>query len=173
MRAFIAAEALRFPGLEDLMADVNKISSAKPVKTDRLHLTFLFLGDMDSENLDRITLALRQTTLKKFSLNVRGIGCFPMARRARVLFLKVLNNQEIQENYGLIRKALDPVEEDHENFVPHLTISRFRSPVDLTGLIEKYSRLVSDQEADKMGLFSSKLTPDGPIYRAIAEFQLK
>lgn len=173
MRAFIAVEVSRFSDLEPLFEEIGSITGSKPVRTEALHMTFVFLGEVDSAGINRIVLSLSSVQMRRFSVEIRGIGCFPGEQRARVVFLNVASNPEIEENYHLIHKSVGPGLGSREPFIPHITIGRFRSPVNLASIRDKYSWIKSDQEIRKVGIFSSRLTPDGPIYRPIAEFQLK
>ncbi len=173
MRAFIAAEVQRFFDLDALVAEIEGIPRSRPVKTETLHMTFIFLGELDSASLNGIVLSLSGVQLRRFPLKIMGIGFFPDPHRARIAYLNVVSNPEIEEDYRLIRKSVGPGFDAKGQFVPHITIGRFRSPVNLAGLMEKYSWIRSDQEIREVGIFSSTLTLDGPVYRPIATFQLK
>jgi len=58
---------------------------------EQMHLTLRFLGDVPEESVPAIVEALHRAaaTVAPFALRASGLGCFPDARRPRVLWAGV------------------------------------------------------------------------------------
>ncbi len=172
MRVFAASSIERFEDVERLMAELSGISGTKPVRTPELHLTYRFFGELDGKTLEETRNEFRKIKGRAFELKIYGIGAFPRVSSANVLFLKVENSEEIQSNWSEIA-SISPKEESGKEFVPHITVSRFRRSFDCRDLARRFEKLTFKKDVKKISLYKSELKKDGPVYTEIEEIQLK
>ena len=151
------------------------------VRVDNIHLTLRFLGDVSECDVNRLgeRLALAYQEEEPFVLTVAGTGAFPNSRKPSVIWAGVspldgglARAQTIAEDAA----AAIGLDAEARAFRPHLTVARIR---DSRAIGELPAHL--EQERDFFGgefrvtavsLFSSQLTPKGPIYRCLREFGL-
>jgi len=151
----------------------------KLVEGENLHFTFKFFGEIDQEKMDEIIQATENkvSEFEPFDLFIKGTGVFPNLRYIRVLWLGV-------ENPELFSKMLQEFDEEfvkigfkkERSYIPHLTIGRLKgaeNKEDLVAKIEEFSEYeIGKMTVDKLILKKSELTPSGPIYTDIKEFEL-
>jgi len=53
-----------------------EVSGAKWQSVEQMHITLLFLGDVEEERLSAVCEAARHISLAPFELSVTGLGCF-------------------------------------------------------------------------------------------------
>ena len=178
MRAFVAI----FPPPEiqkETLASARTLPSEDRVRwtrPDNVHLTLKFLGDIREEDLGDLRAALGEVcemhTL--FDVELAGLGAFPSARRAKVLWAGVgAGSDRLRSLATDIDAALAPLgfEGEKRSYVPHLTLGRVRGrPVSLdlptgAGGIEFRVRQVE--------LMESTLSSEGAIYGTLEVFALK
>jgi len=182
VRAFLAIDLPA--GVKNEIGEIQK--SLKPhlggvrwTRPDGIHLTLKFFGDIGTDRIEDISRTVEKSTaaVAPFSLTIETLGVFPGIRKARVLWigmggdLKALLyvQQEIDE--GL--EALGFPREER-SFKPHLTLGRFRSPGDASGL----DRILETRNnyragtftAEGLKLFKSDLRPEGAVYTVLAHF---
>src|SRR5262245_299731 len=63
----------------------------KWVEPENLHVTLLFLGEIDAREVLDICKTVRASaaTMSPFSIEVAGVGCFPNPRRPRTVWIGV------------------------------------------------------------------------------------
>ena len=173
MRLFIAAAVKRFPALEELQNELLPTRGVKLVKTPEKHLTFIFIGEVNEEKLGEISSRIRKIVLMPFKLGVSGVSAFPNQMKARILYLRVLNSSEIDLNYSLISRALPEFVEDRRKFVPHITIARFRNPVNIADIATRFAGIAHSEQINRISLFKSTLLPNGPEYENLIDLNLE
>ncbi len=184
VRAFVAIESSR--ALLDALARLQSGLRSAPggvagrwVQPEIAHLTLKFLGDVPSERIADIARALDVTCARRapFTLQLRGLGCFPNTRRPRVVWAGVHEQsgalRALQRDIELNLEALGYPREGRA-FAPHLTLARVRQGA-ASVEIEALGRSVAAHQpaADvslaqmlvrEVVLFSSDLRPEGPRY---------
>ncbi len=185
MRAFIAIE-LPQEIRETLGRLQQKLKAAgadvKWVEPKNIHLTLKFLGEIDEQNLDRINSALEEIcrTRKLFVITLSSLGAFPNTISPRVIWVGISQgDSEVKEIAQAVEVHLETIGFPKENreFSSHITIGRTRSSKNRQDLAKTISELslkpLKDQFlVTKITLFKSTLTPHGPIYEILQEFQL-
>jgi|SRR3989344_5047800 len=147
------------------------------VKEDNLHLTIVFLGEVNedkvTEIVDKINLSVKG--LRKFSLNFRGIDVFLSLEEMKVVWIGV-ESLELKELMKKINISLNYVLNEEKESIPHLTIARNKSGQSnelMKGVIKKFAKeYFGSMKVEKLVLFSSALTAKGPIYTVVKEFSL-
>ena len=126
MRLFLAvdlSEPVRARVAEAIAAE-RAVVKAKWARAESLHLTLVFIGELEPERLPEIIarstlVAARQHT---FQLMLEGAGTFGPAPHPRVLWLGV-TGPSVHSLAAELTQALDVVSE-HAEYHPHLTLAR-------------------------------------------------
>ena len=182
MRAFVAIDV---PDrvVESLVAFQSELSRAgadlRLVERQNLHFTVKFLGEITEAQGTEARSRLRQLSMRKATVEVRGAGAFPGPRRPRVVWAGVAPGDEelvapiAREVLGVLQGIGEPEERP---FQAHITLGRVRSFRDTGGLADllgrNSARSFGSAELAQLKLKSSRLTPAGPVYADIGVFDL-
>jgi 2'-5' RNA ligase len=144
-----------------------------------MHVTLKFLGELDVNRVERIVSALTSATASHppFSLRLASVRAVPRPERASMLWA-VLEDPtggcrdlaKIADNVA-VGVGLEP---DSRPFAPHITIVRARRPravsADALSAANEQCRLsqLKPMSVVSATLFSSVLTPQGPIHERLA-----
>ncbi len=133
------------------------------VKRDNLHITLYFIGESNSSNINL------NVNYKSFKAALNGISFFKHNNVVRIIYSPVISD-ELIALHDLITKQLGV----NESFIPHVTLARVKFVKDTRKLEEFCSKLNINAEfiVDKVNIYSSKLTPNGPIYNIVKSFEL-
>ncbi len=146
------------------------------VRPANWHLTLRFLGDVVPVTGDRIAAALDAADLgKEFDLSFGGLGAFPHARSATVLWIGVDRGAEraaalAESVEAAVANAGMPPED--RPFRAHLTLSRIRPQQDVTALLERVAPLRVRLTVKRVVLYRSHLGRGGARYEEVEEFLL-
>jgi 2'-5' RNA ligase len=170
----------RLVELQETLAEVAP--GVKWVQPANIHLTLLFLGEVDSRELPAICRAVQNTVADHngFSITVEGAGCFPNARRPRVLWVGIgQGQQEVVAIHDALEKPLLELgcyRREERRYTPHVTLGRIEGNAGTDAL----SRELAKQKAWKAGelavdeihVMSSELRSEGPIYSVLSRARL-
>jgi 2'-5' RNA ligase len=156
--------------------------NAKWVKVDNIHLTVVFMGNIETGDIPAIAQGVQEAcqSFGPFDLALKGIGCFPNRRRPRVLWLGLDGDLEPMAEFrdGLLEHLTGfGVKEEKRKFKPHLTLARFRKPKKMDfkeeQLLSKYEDLSSAVcPLKELILFKSELKPTGALYTKVEAWPL-
>ncbi|MDE0022704.1 MAG: RNA 2',3'-cyclic phosphodiesterase [Candidatus Poribacteria bacterium] len=142
-----------------------------------LHLTLKFLGNVADSDMQGIVAALESAAvaLRPFALSIGGLGCFPNARRASVVWRGVDQGfREISEAAAQVERALEPLGFARETrpYTPHITLARLRPPLDARSWMPKAEcpPAFPSFQIDQFHLIQSDLRPDGARYTSLHRF---
>ncbi len=186
MRLFIALplhnEVEQFLGkiIDDLK---QKRSKVKWVDSKNIHLTMKFLGETDESKVEAIIESLKSVASKHKSIEctINKINGFPNLRNPRVIWAGIENKKDNINKLEAIALDIDnemsqlEFEKENKKFKSHLTLGRVkddRNIDELTKYLESYKIQPMAVLFDKIVLFKSTLTPDGPIYERLYEADL-
>ena len=156
-------------------------SDVKWVKSENIHLTLKFLGDIEETKIATISQKLQEVVKihNYFEILVGKLGTFPNLLNPRVIWIGINKNEDkinnLQKN---TEEALTPLglEKEMRAFHPHLTLGRVRSKKNIKQLTEKIKTLQLPQfqpiTVNKIVLFQSILKPSGAEYTVLEEFKL-
>jgi len=140
-----------------------------------LHITLAFLGRIDPAEVPALLgLAGRVAGPSRgFTLRTAGTGGFPRPGRTRILWLAIEPQPSLASLAERLRAALAAarVPFDAKPFLPHLTLARFRDPVDLGRAAFPELAPVAF-EAGAITLFQSVQEPQGMRYRMLGSAPL-
>ncbi len=155
-------------------------ADVKWVKAENLHLTLSFLGERPKEEMPAIRDAMRACAAgrKAFRVVYSGIGVFESWDRPRVLWLGIDSGarelKELADDLAERLKAagIEALEKGRP-FAAHLTLGRFRSRRHGERLRASAATIPTasslEMPVDRLILYESRLSPEGPSYAAIAE----
>ncbi len=183
LRLFIAArppEAVR-RGLDNLSRSLgSRGDGVKWVRSDAIHLTLKFLGNVDEGMVREIRDATARCALGvgEIELSVGRVGAFPDMRRPRVIWVGLAGELD---RLGSVAGALEEAcfalgfPKEGRAFRPHLTLGRVkdRLSVDTIKKIEQSKDVVlGDMVVDAIELIRSDLQPSGAVYTTLSHFPL-
>jgi 2'-5' RNA ligase len=192
MRLFVALEipeALREEVSRRCEELRRRLSPARWVRSDNLHLTLLFLGEVEREAVPGLASALGPAFAASppFELRLAKGGTFPPHRPARVAWVGAAGSPEILSLQKRVEEAarravgLAP---EPRTFHPHLTLARPRAPWrhrDRNAFVEAFSGTLGESFEVRRGvLFESRLPSrgggaawgEGPVYVPVEAFPL-
>jgi len=186
MRVFVALELAS--DVRDDMASVAATvrgldpawASEKWVAPDNLHVTLAFAGDLDHAAADRLAELLEPTLsgAEPEDLRLASLVAVPSSRRAGMLWAAPgRDTPGITIVAGLVAECVSAVggDNDERPFRAHLTLVRARRPRRIApGTLERAWRPQAGKLPERIvsggsvTVFSSTLTPMGPVYDALA-----
>lgn len=187
-RLFIAIK----PGFETQTAINNfqlKLKKELPhrgirwVKPELMHLTLLFMGDIEESRIPEIKDSLKNVAheTKPFDLQFSGTGFFGRPDALRTIWIGSQDQGDTQKLYRAICRNLQSlIRIENKQLSPHLTLAR------ISDFVPKEERIIISQRmgaykgtvfgstsVTKFELIESTLTPAGPIYKALEIFFLR
>ncbi len=158
-----------------------KLPSIRWNEVRPFHITLAFLGDVPYVDLSPICEAVARAarTVRRFEIEVAGLGVFPSPAKPRVLWAG-LTGPGLERLAELHKAVADAVAEaghrpDDARFSPHVTLGRIKPGGGKTPSADWAAILESHREwsagAFTVGeavAYSSTLTPEGPAYAALA-----
>lgn len=174
-RAAIAAEQKR---LAAAMSDRTR-SPMKWVRPDHMHLTLVFLGEIEEMRVPAVIEAVgADVAQKSFEIAFAGVGLFPPRGAPNVLWIGVGAGarhvidlqEELAGRAGRLGVALEA-----RGFHPHLTLARWR----VSRSADRARAHAAAREApiarvrvDHATLYQSRLAPSGSTYAPLTRANL-
>jgi 2'-5' RNA ligase len=189
IRAFIAIDLtpeIR-QRLDQVMASLKNRLEGVPVRwvpAHNIHLTLKFLGDVSVANLNMLKNVLKTEVdgHHSFEISVGGIGAFPNARHARVIWTGIEAPGELMQVQKGIENAMARLGYSPEDrpFSAHLTlgrVSRNATPRDAHQIGDALEAtkvgFLGVAQVNQIHLYRSELKPTGSVYTDIFTAQLK
>lgn len=158
--------------IRHVMEVLEPLKGSRVPKGEKLHVTLSFLDEINDSEKKAICTILSAVEAKSFEMAATHVGAFPDLGRARVAFIGFESPELIELHHNLMRMLPEKFRETRK-FVPHLTVSRFKAPMDIEGLYrESEGKDFGRYRIDRVTLYKSELTPDGAIYTEICSVQL-
>lgn len=173
--AFEVPEAVRSELARAVEPVRDRFPKARWVPVENQHVTVKFLGSTYPRLVEWVTSRVGEVAggHAPFETRVAGLGGFPNARRARVLWAGL---DDPASRSAAIAGALDEAlarefKVEKRAFTPHLTVARFDPPVALDP-----GEILFESEpftVDRVVLFRSHLRRPAPVYEPVAMFPLE
>ena len=184
IRTFIA---VKLP--ETVLAAIGRVQermaacglNVRWVATGNIHLTLKFLGEVDEDELDGIAAVLTEAVhgFAPLRLAAAGVGVFPSANRARVIWVGLSGQlSQLAALQRSIEDRLATIGYPHEKrpFSGHLTLGRVKGLIAasrLTTAMGAFRDFASETfEVDRVVLFKSDLRPTGAMYTELRQVTL-
>ena len=184
IRSFLA-----FPISSDLKESLGYIlndlqqtrADVKWVRLENIHLTLKFLGDIEEIDLEKISSVLGESCcgFGPITSHLSEIGIFPDLRHPRIVWAGL---DDSKKKFQVLVEALEERLEklgfakDEHPFKPHITLGRVKSSANLKNLIQTIQQITfegkNQHTFEKIILYKSTLTPQGPIYEVLKEFDI-
>lgn len=161
---------------DKLRPERERVSWTKP---GNIHLTLKFLGDVDGSAIPAIqeSLTYLLSDQKRCKFQIGGLGAFPNMRKARVLWVGVIDaTGGLSRLAKMVDRALIPLGFSAENrkFTPHLTLGRVKSQLG-SAFVRKFNDITFpevDALAEEIVLMKSDLQPTGAVYTPLHQVRL-
>jgi 2'-5' RNA ligase len=185
IRTFIAVDLDkavrgRTIALQDSLKETG--TEVKWVEPENLHLSLLFLGEVDEREVVDVCRIVAETAKEHpgFKMRVETAGCFPNPRRPRVLWVGVgAGSQELCSIHDALEIALVDLgfRQEDRKYSPHITLGRVKSdrPTDVlaSALAQHGGWKGGEIQVSEVLVMGSKLTPTGPEYTVLSRAKLK
>jgi 2'-5' RNA ligase len=152
----------------------NSIEGVKWEKSEKLHVTLKFLGDVDESKVDEISNMLGKLvhSYSPFKLHLSDFGGFPDLKYPRVLYVGLSGNSELSKFYSELDQYLSKIgfEKENRKFIPHVTLARVKKKVHIK---ETLPLTQSTFDITHIGLIKSELRPEGSVYTPVKIVELK
>jgi 2'-5' RNA ligase len=158
-------------------------AEVKWVEVENLHVTLLFLGEVDMRESPAVCRAVSVVCGRheRFSLGVETVGCFPNPRRPRVIWAGIGAGAPA---LVALHDALEPplqelgcYRREERQYTPHITLGRVKSDrsADLlaAALTKQAKWRGGEVEVQELLVMSSELTPKGPEYTILSRGKLR
>lgn len=161
---WLSCKPLRRPGLK-----------VKWVEPSNMHITLLFLGNIDEERAAEVAETMKKPALKRlpFKVGFSGVGQFPPKGPARVLVSRLTEGaEECTAYYERLKSELADVvtPADKRGFQAHLSLGRVKGKDPANRIYADHDMGVSlagSFRVTKCVLYESFLKPEGPTYREV------
>jgi 2'-5' RNA ligase len=156
-------------------------TEVKWVEPENLHLSLLFLGEVEDREVVEVCRIVSETAQQhaSFLMSVETAGCFPNPRRPRVLWVGV---GEGAQPLCRIHDALEiPLldlgyRREERKYSPHITLGRVKSdrPTEkLASALALHAGWKGGEfQMRELRVMGSKLTPGGPEYTVLSRAKL-
>lgn len=137
---------------------------------EAMHLTLRFLGSVSEEVwpllVERVRESVRES--RSFEYEVGKSILFPRVSRAKVVAAQVLPNFRLKQLARLLETAAveSGIPASEQPFRPHITLARLKSSAARPNLPSLGGQVTVT--ADRLVLFASSLTNEGPIYQELS-----
>jgi 2'-5' RNA ligase len=186
LRTFIAV-ALSEPirdrcvALQDTLARSG--ADVKWVEAENLHVTLLFLGEVDERDLSALCRAVSDTCAAQdsFLASVDKVGCFPNPRRPRTIWVGLgAGEAEMRTLHDMLEPPLLDLgcyRREERLFTPHVTLGRVKGDASAGSLAQALTKQAAwqggEMDVGEVQVLSSELTPSGPIYTVLSRAKLR
>jgi len=184
IRTFIAISVLE--EIKKNIADLQRKLKGcgghiKWVRTESIHLTLKFLGDVEESKIDTIADSLKKAvrTQKSFKISVSGTGAFPNIRQPRVLWVGIDEGKEILTS---LASEIDRVctalgfKPEKRKFSAHLTLGRVKFQKNINTTLNTMNAANfkgGSFRAEEIIIMKSELRPEGALYTPLHKIKLE
>ena len=155
---------------------MEEFPRARWVPQENWHVTLRFLGATFPRLVEWVheEVAAVAAETGPFRTHVEGLGAFPSARRARVVWAGLVDPQDRIDGLvsGLNAALGREFPSRQQAFHPHLTVARSDPPIDLPEAFSQTALESEDFPVERLVLFRSHLRRPAPFYEPLASFEL-
>ena len=181
MRCFLAiplSDELKnhlFLVVQDIKKEFKKYKvKANFVPKKNLHITLMFLGELNEKEVIQMKNAISKIRFKSFKFKLKHLGVFPNENLSRVLWVGINPEKDVIALQKKIDTALLDIVglvRDHE-FGAHITIARTKHSPRIFTVIKNIQLLEIEQSVDSIVLYRSELHKDGAKYLLVEKFKV-
>ena len=176
MRLFVGL-TLPFDIRQRLQALCSGIAGARWVKSENMHITLRFVGDVNGEDIEDLNDALADIACPTFNLSLGGVDCFGSSKGVRSVWAGVEKSHELDHLQASVESTISRLGYGPEarKFTPHITLARFKKTRadKIAPFFETNLGFVSSPfPVEKFTLFRSHLGHAGAHYETLGEYPL-
>lgn len=157
-------------------------AEVKWVDEESMHITLLFLGEVEDRELHSVCRAVQQVAAKlpAFAIQVAGVGAFPTPRRPKTIWAGITAGaDELKQLHSKLEERmldLGCYRTEERGYTPHLTLGRVKSEAAGATLAPELTKRLAwtggRTVIDEVLVFSSDLERDGPVYTVLGRGKL-
>jgi 2'-5' RNA ligase len=166
MRMFIASPISLNQEIKSSIINIFCMENARSTEFNNIHLTYLFLGDINLTEANHIKEELKKISVNKFTAKISVIIAFPDTGHPRVIVM-FLESLYIYNLYNSIIKLFPAYDGDRRKFMPHITIARIRKGSACPDL-SNFPVHNSIVEINEVCLFMSLLNRSRVVYEKVS-----
>lgn len=166
-------------------AKIDKYLSTHPLpgkleQNEKLHITLIFLGEVDDDTLARLSQAGKRAAQifhEPINIQAEGPHFIPSLEQPRYVWLSVLPNAELEKLKVALDEALLDLgvrcRQDFSQFRPHVNLSRIGSFERLSEEAPVFADELSlSFSAEEFCLVESRLLRQGAVYEVLDRYVL-
>ncbi|NLY12426.1 MAG: RNA 2',3'-cyclic phosphodiesterase [Gammaproteobacteria bacterium] len=161
---------------ERLLKVNTEVASAQWHSAEQLHLTLLFLGCVEDEQLLAVREVARDSALAAFELSIAGLGCFGPPHAPKHLWAGVAPEAPVKRLHCALKSQVETLgmQTERRAYCPHLTLARFKhEPGSVEHLLADYRETVFGAFlVEQFVLFESQQSANGSRYTVIERYPL-
>ncbi len=164
--------------IKDRLLQVRaEVAGAKWQSVEQMHLTSLFLGNIEEERLLAVREVARDISLAAFELNIAWLGCFGQPHAPQHFWAGAQPEAPVVSLHSAIQNQVESlgVHTEHHAYRPHLTLARFKRKPGLSveHLLADYREtLFGTFQVDEFVLFESEQSSAGSVYTVLERYPL-
>jgi 2'-5' RNA ligase len=177
-RLFIA-----LPVPEEIAEELTTLQSGVPdarwVPVENFHVTLCFAGEVHGAMMRDLEEELSDIAGPRFPVAVAGVEQFSSGKQPKALVALVARSDRLdwlQQKVSTVARNCG-IAIEHRKFRPHVTLARFPNGAEtghhIAQFMASHSTFRTDPwVAEQFVLYSSRLRPDGAVYREEATYDL-
>jgi 2'-5' RNA ligase len=185
MRLFIALDTE--PDIRNVLSPVHSFLAGhsnivKIVPSEDFHVTVKFFGECRTGIYEDIKKSFANIFKPSYEMKytLKGLGAFPDLHHAQVIWCGIYpESDEVQRAFASVESFAEQLgfPREKRKFIPHVTLARVRKGMKLTSAVVQFIRereqtVFVTSRFTRLALYSSTLTPKGPLYRVEQEIIL-
>ena len=155
------------------------VPDARWVPAENFHVTLCFAGEVQGATMRDLEEELGDILGPRFPVAVSGVEQFSNGKQPKALVALVQKNDRLdwlQQKVSTVARNCG-ITVEHRKFRPHVTLARFSTGAETGHHIAQFMASHSTFQAgpwvaDHFTLYSSRLRPDGAVYREEAAYDL-
>ncbi|HYD06795.1 MAG TPA: RNA 2',3'-cyclic phosphodiesterase [Reyranella sp.] len=162
-----------------LIALQSGVPDARWVPAENFHVTLCFAGEVQGATMRDLEEELGDVAGPPFPVEVSGVEQFSSGKQPKALAALVPKNDRLDWLHQKVSTVARNcgIEVDRRKFRPHVTLARFSQGAEtghhLAQFMASHSTFrAGPWVADHFALYSSRLRPDGSVYREEAAYDL-
>lgn len=152
------------------------LSGARWQRDEQLHITLLFLGDVEPGRVPGVCEAARSVPNEPFAIDVLGLDCFGQPHNPHHLWAGVQPLNPVAALHATLVTRMTDLGfiPDNRAFCPHVTLARFgKQPGSVKTLLADYRGVsFGASGVSEFVLFESQRGENGSTYTVIDRFAL-
>ena len=165
MRSFIGSPIENSEEFSELLESLSFHREINPVPMNNIHLTYLFLSDINDSQKNIAIKRLHQLKLKALTCRVNSRKTL-RERSTPWVIVVVLDCPELSDISDALNETFSLNINHTQSFLPHITVGRYRkhsNPI----LLESIKLDICKVKLRRICLYKSTLTERGSIYEKI------